>query len=749
MAPEPAVDAASGTVSAGADRAAARLAGVTVHAPGRADPLIAEVSLTLGSGERMLVVGPSGSGKSSLLQVLTGVIPFSQNLELTGEVHLDGVDVSDQPVVQRSRWLGVVAQDPSAAVCLARVDEEVALPLENHGVAPGQISRRIDEALARADAGALRERATGSLSGGEVQRVALAAALAARAAVLLLDEPTSMLDPAGVRAVRRAVDALVEGRTAVLLVEHRLDEIAGADGARGLPERTVALDAQGRVLASGPTEQVLCEHAGTLHDGGCWLPLESELLAITGHPGGLGSPDVRAWLREQSLAVPDAAVADPLVSESATVAAPGGGAADPLPSVSGTVASAGAADPLVSPTVPGAGVADPLVLESASGAPHGDGRSDAAARDGCGDRAGGPHGGPNRVEVLLSARALVVGRPVVGARASRRFGGRRRAAVVEPVLSGVDLELRAGEVVALLGANGSGKSSLLLTLAGLLPAGGGSVAGTRPSMVFQNPELQFLAYRVRDEIAVGLVGDPRRIAEIVDRQLRRHRLEHVADLEPHRLSGGEKRRLSLAAMLAHDDRPVLLADEPAFGLDRRDTVATAAVFHREAAAGRAVLFSSHDLRFVAAVADRVIVLADGAVVADGPTLAVLRDAAVLRRAGLELPPLVAWLLAEAVAEAAAAAEAEAEAAADSNAGADAADADAESDAEAGADPRGAVRVLRLLYAAGSTSPAVIAADNPGARTPCHPEAARDHHPSAPTARPPESTPFPPCTEALR
>ncbi len=653
-----------------------------MRAPGRVDPLIADVSLQLAAGERMLVVGPSGSGKSSLLQVLTGVIPFSQNLESSGEVHLDGVEVSDQPVVQRSRRLGVVAQDPSAAICLARVDEEVALPLENHGVAPGQISGRIDEALARSDASALRERVTGSLSGGEVQRVALAAALAARPAVLLLDEPTSMLDPAGVRAVRRAVDALAdEGRTAVLLVEHRLDEIAGADGARGLPERTVALDAQGRVLASGPTEQVLSEHAGTLHDGGCWLPLDSELLAITGHPGGLDSPAVRAWLREQS----------------------------------GAVA--------------GAGVADPVVFEWAPGARHGDGRSDAAVRDRGADRAGWPHEGPQGTDVLLSARSLIVGRPAPGARAARGFARRRRAPVVEPVLRDVDLELRAGEVVALLGANGSGKSTLLLTLAGLLPAGGGSVTGPRPSMVFQNPELQFLAHRVRDEIAVGLTGGPDRIDEIVDRQLRRHRLEHVADREPHRLSGGEKRRLSLAAMLAHDDRPVLLADEPAFGLDRRDTVATAAAFRREAAAGRGVLFSGHDLRFVATVADRVIVLADGAVAADGPTLPVLQDAHVLRRAGLELPPLIAWLLAEVEAGAEIDAEAEAEA-----------EAEPEPEPEAEVALPGTVRVLRALYAAGSTSPRADTADDPGARK---------AHQTAPAAPPPASTPSPRRSEALR
>ncbi|WP_291036385.1 ATP-binding cassette domain-containing protein [Herbiconiux sp.] len=601
------------------DRAAARTVDVTVRAPGSPRPLLAGVSLELAPGERMLVLGPSGSGKSSLVNVLTGVIPFSQNLSVEGAVLLGGADVSELPVVERARRVGAVAQDPAAAVCLARVDDEMALPLENHGVDPSAISGRIDDALGLVGAGGLRERATSALSGGELQRVAMAAALAGlsegggiglagptgspadggvagargtgalggggggggASAVLLLDEPTSMLDPAGVRAVRGAVARVAErGEVAVLLVEHRLDEFAGEAGARGLPEKALVLDGSGGVVACGPTVEVLAQNAQRLHDAGCWLPLETELLAITGRPGGLDSAEVGEWLRGWLRMRP--------------------------------VATAARSSP-----VDGPGEGDVEAPDVASVANHDD-------RD-----------------PLLSARSLVVGRPAPGARRSR---GRR--APVDAVLAGVDLELPPGEVVALLGANGSGKTSLLLTLAGLLPAAGGAVAGARPSMVFQNPELQFLGHRVRDEIGIGVAGSRDEVAEIVDRQLAVHRLEHVADRDPYRLSGGEKRRLSLAAMLAHADRPVLLADEPAFGLDRRDTVATADVFRTEAARGRAVVFSSHDLRFVATVADRVIVLADGGIAADGPTVTVLRNADVLRRAGLELPPLVAWLLAE-------------------------------------------------------------------------------------------------------
>jgi energy-coupling factor transport system ATP-binding protein len=511
----------------------------------------------------MLVLGPSGSGKSSLLHLVTGVIPFSHNVSATGTVSLLGEDVTARPVVERSRHLGVVSQDPTAAVCLARVDQEVALPLENHGVEPSAISARVDRALDLVGALALRARATSELSGGELQRVALSAALAVNPEVLLLDEPTSMLDPAGVRAVRESIDTVVDhARAAVVIVEHRLDEFAGRAGLRRLPERVVALGDDGRIVADGPTEKVLTENAAALHDAGCWLPLESELLAVSGHAGGLASEQVRDWL----------------------------------------LASAG----------------DPLGDSERHRSPN-------LAR-----RPGG--------EPLLRARSVTVGRAAPGRSAVRR------GVQVTPIIRGVDLELRAGEVVALLGANGSGKTSLLLTLAGLLPPRTGTIAGPRPSMVFQYPELQFLAHRVRDEIAAGLTGPSDRVREIVERQLAAHRLEHVADANPHRLSGGEKRRLSLAAMLAHTDRPVLLADEPTYGLDRRDTVSTAAALRTVAEEGRAVAFSSHDLRFVTAVADRVVVIADGSVVADGPTVSVLGNGIVLERAGLELPLIVSWLL---------------------------------------------------------------------------------------------------------
>ncbi|MFT4468905.1 ABC transporter ATP-binding protein [Arthrobacter sulfonylureivorans] len=565
---------------------ALQLTDVSVEFPRRDSAVLRGITLRLKPGEHLIVFGASGSGKSTLLQAITGVVPHTVLSTLTGDVSVNGTSTIAASVVELSRHVGVLAQDPSSGVCLPDVEQELALPLENRAVPPEQISARIDHALAAVGAADLRQRQTDRLSGGEGQRVALAASLIAEPALLLLDEPTSMLDPAGLTAVRQTIDAATAAYgPSVVLVEHRLDDYAGRAGIAGLPERAVVLGDDGQVLADGNTAAVLAGSAGELNARGCWLPLEAELLAVTGRAGGLATAEVRAALRALALPREDGAPRPP---------------SDPATYDDGA--------PPVPRTLPG---------------PYDDGASPA----------------PRAGDTVLTARNVCVSR---GAEWKKRRRPRRTAETAPAILNNVNLELRRGEITALLGANGTGKTSLLLTLAGLLPPAEGTVAGARPGMVFQNPEHQFVAHSVADEVRHGLPDAPDHLVKTV---LEQHRLTDLADQSPFRLSGGEKRRLSVAAMLAHD-RPSLLADEPTFGLDRRDTIATAAAFRQAAAAGRAIFFSSHDLRTVAALADRAVVVAEHTVIADGAIFDVLRDPDVLMRAGLRLPPLLDWLLAE-------------------------------------------------------------------------------------------------------
>lgn len=545
--------AAGGAGVAGGAGAVLEVAGLEAVLDGGAG--VGPVDLRLDPGEQVLVLGPSGAGKSTLLRCLHGAVPHAVPARVQGRVAVAGRDVAEHGVAALADVVGVLAQDPETGVCLADVADEVAFPLENLGTPPTQIGPAVAAALDATGAAHLAGRRTDALSGGELQRVALAAAVVAGPRVLLLDEPTSMLDADGVAAVRAALATAREATgAACVLVEHRLDALAGEAGVAGLPGRWVVLSADGRVTHDGPAAEVARAAGPELLARGCWLPEDVELaVALGGAPGDPGQRD-----RVRSLA---AAVSR-----------------DPAPD------------------------------------------------------------GTSRGAVLLTARGLAVGRSP-----SARPGGRppRRGPAPEPVLRGVDLELRAGEVTALVGANGAGKSTLLACLAGLLPPLAGVVDGPRAGLVVQNPEHQLAGRTVRAEVAVGLPTGPATDARVAA-ALARFGLARLADRDPHRLSGGEQRRLSLAAMLVHDRR-VLLADEPTFGLDRHGTAAVLGALAKTASTGGAVLLSCHDLRAVASVADRVLVVADGRLVADVDPLALLRDDGLLAAARLRPSRLLRWL----------------------------------------------------------------------------------------------------------
>lgn len=475
---------------------------------------------SLRAGEQVLLLGPSGSGKSTLLRALAGAIPSHQRGRVTGSVQVGGVDPIAGGVLAVSGIVGHLGQDPADGVCLPQVADDVALPLENRAVPAAEIGDRVLGALEAVGAADLAERSAVTLSGGELQRVSLAAALVARPRLLLLDEPTAMLDAAGVRAVRESVRAATaDGTLATLLVEHRLDDWAGAEGIGGLPPRTIALDRSGHVLADGPTPEVLLRHGAALRAAGCWLPREIE-----------------AALAEE-------------------------GPTDPT-------GSAGRADG--SPAVPST---------------------------------------PPAGEVLLSVRDAVLGHEG------------------SPVLTGVDLEVRAGQLLAVVGRNGAGKSTLLGALSRLDPPLEGSIEGNAAALALQRPTLQFVATDVLGELAASGAG-PERSAMLLE-QLG---LSAFARSSPYRLSGGQQRRLSIGAMLL-TGRPVLLADEPGYGLDRASRRTVHLLLRTAAEEGRAVVMTTHDLRAVAE-ADAVAVIAEGRLHGPMPPEVLLADTELLRRAGL-------------------------------------------------------------------------------------------------------------------
>ena len=227
---------------------------------GRREPVLAGISLRIEAGSRVLLAGPSGSGKSTLLRALAGVLTTTETGDLTGSVLIDGSQSAGSSV-------GLMMQDPADALVAGRVGRDVAFGPESFGMPRGQIWSRVRSALASVGFPYDEDHATSALSGGETQRLALAGVLALTPRLVLLDEPTSMLDPAAAAVVREAIMSAVRASGATLvMVEHQLsdwvDEV----------DRLVVLDPAGRVSADGPVAATLAMSADSLAAQGVWVP---------------------------------------------------------------------------------------------------------------------------------------------------------------------------------------------------------------------------------------------------------------------------------------------------------------------------------------------------------------------------------------------------------------------------------------------------------------------------------------------
>lgn len=517
--------------------AAVELEDYAVLHEGTAVPSLGPVTLGIEPGERVLLLGPSGSGKSTLLAALAGVLTSPEaddGVHESGRVRVDG----RHPAEAKGR-AGLMQQDPEAQVIMATVGRDVAFGPENLAVPREEIARRVPEALEAVGLGGLSlERSTGQLSGGQKQRVGLAGLLAMEPGLILLDEPTANLDPAGAAEVVAAVDESCRRTGASLVVvEHRLEAWAA------VCERCVVLAPGGGVLADGPVGEVLAEGSPLrprLREAGVWLPGETPRVRV-------GPPETPA-------------------------------------------------------------------------APSGE-RRPAEAR----------HQAP-QPEAPVSAAPLLEARGLAVTRDPKRRWALRRAdrAPRRAVQSGVDLEVRPGEALAVMGPNGAGKTTLALTLAGLLDPLEGEVAAgpqlaaglrepsphawrapqliRRIGTVFQNPEHQFVTSSVRAELEHGprLAGlDEEEVSRRADALLASLGLADRADQQPFTLSGGQKRRLSVASALAAAP-DVLVIDEPTFGQDALTWGELASLVNELLREGRAVVAVTHDEEFAEAVNARIV-----------------------------------------------------------------------------------------------------------------------------------------------
>ena len=241
---------------------AVEVSGLTWRPFGRREPIFTGLDLALPSGQRVLLVGPSGSGKSTLLRALAGVLQVADSGDLSGSVTIDG-----QAPHARAGLVGLVLQEPGSGVVSATIGRDVAFGLENTGVPRDQMPPRVAAALQAVGLTMPEDTPTHALSGGEQQRLALAGALALEPRLLLLDEPTAMLDPGNAAAVRAVVGEVVAGRhLTTVVVEHRLGPWVD------FADRLLVLDRDGSLVADGVPEAVLAEQGATLAEQGIWVP---------------------------------------------------------------------------------------------------------------------------------------------------------------------------------------------------------------------------------------------------------------------------------------------------------------------------------------------------------------------------------------------------------------------------------------------------------------------------------------------
>lgn len=492
---------------------ALRFEHVTATFPRAAVPALRDVTVDIDDGEFVVVAGASASGKSTFLGAACGLVPHFHGGDFAGRVLVGGLDSREHGPAELGRVVGVVRQDPETQAVLTTVRAELAFGLENRGHGPAATARGVEEVALALGIEGLLDRAVHELSGGELQRVALGAALAGRPRIVLLDEPTSQLDPvAGDELVWLLRRLNEEWGTTVVLAEHRLERCLGA------ADRVLAF-AAGALVCDAPPRDFL-QWAGTA------APLlatpGARLLAAAGLPAPAGVKEARRALR-------DAGLADP---------------AEPLPTVE---------------------TAPP--------------RRRRFRRAGTGP------------DAAVELRGLW----------AELDGGRA-------VLRGIDLRVGPHERVALMGRNGAGKSTLLRHAAGLQdPTRGRVLAAGRVALLLQHPGDYLMHERVADEVSPAA--------------LRSAGLEALAERHPRDLSGGERQRLAMAVVTGDGPPPaVLCLDEPTRGLDRAQKAELA---HRLRAGASAIVVATHDPEFAAQVADRVVLLADGEIVADAPAAEVL------------------------------------------------------------------------------------------------------------------------------
>lgn len=524
-----------------------------------------DIDLSVEEGTFVGLIGPSGAGKSTLASAITGAIPHHYRGRLFGSTLVAGLDTCEAPLTDIAKVVGSVLQDIDAQMVASVVEDELLFGLENFGIDHREIEGRIASALDAVGIADLRHREIATLSGGQKQKVAIAAILAMTPRVIVMDEPTSALDPASARDVfevlRRAKE--LTGMT-VILIEQTVALLAE------YCDRVVVID-QGRIALDGTPTDVF-SHGETLR--------------------AIGVDTPRTVRISNSLA--EAGLA---------------------PSDSPALTLDGAESLVAGILAPGLSKSSPIVPCTLGDRP--DSRN------------------------TVDERPIIV--DVAGAAYSYGTG--------QAGIEGIDLTVRAGEILAVVGQNGAGKTTFTKLLNGLIKPSAGvvriagldtrttpvSVLASHAATLFQNPDRQLCRNTVVEEISFGLElqGAPADAA--------RERARHVAatfglpeNASPFNLSRGQRQMVALASVVALEPELIIL-DEPTSGLDYRECMTVMETVRQRAIDGAAVVMVCHDMEVVSDFADTLAVMTEGRLIEVGPSREVFANDALLAHARIAAP----------------------------------------------------------------------------------------------------------------
>ena len=565
--------------------------------PGTTQLALDGVSFTVEKGEFIGIAGENGAGKSSLSQALLGLIPQFYKGAYGGSVTVCGMDARSTPVSELCRHVGLVFQNPFNQLSGAKdtVYDEVGYGLQNLGFPPEEIRTRVESVLRCFGIWEYRDRNPFDLSGGQLQRVAICSVLAMKPDVLILDEPTSQLDPEGSEEVFHTVDELTKMGITIIMIEQKIEKLAGYCD-------RVLLMHQGRVVDYDTPRRIFSRE--DLYDL------------------GVNPPAYTRFARANALVFEDGTLPVTHAETLERVKASGADRATLIASL--RTMTAGVQMESATP--------QPVAAQPARAGV--DAAAAAASASRSSDHASEAAGAADATFQVKDLRfSYVKGREV---------------------LHGLNLALDH-RPTAIIGQNGAGKTTLVRVLKGLLKPDSGEIRyqgenletktvaelASRVGYVFQNPDDQIFKYKVLEEVMFGPLNigmSPQEAEASAHEALRMVGLDEKAGENPYDLELSDRKMVAIASVLAMNT-DVIILDEPTIAQSWNDREKIREIIQAKAAEGKLVIAILHDMDFVASSFARVIAMAHGEILADDTPAEIFRNHPVLEKAALAAPPL--------------------------------------------------------------------------------------------------------------